>query len=234
MSMIDLNADLGEGFDEVDSALLEVVTSASVACGFHAGGEAEAAAVCRAAAARGVTVGAHVGYRDREGFGRRELGLPATTIGAEAGEQIASLSAWARPAGARVAYIKPHGALYHRASVDGGCAAALVQAALDAGGLAVLGFPGSRLVKQALAAGLAGVAEAFADRGYSADGSLLPRGTPGAVLDQEAAVCQAVRFAANGAARSLCLHADTPGAAVLGRRIRAELEAAGIAIRAFA
>jgi UPF0271 protein len=230
---IDLNADVGEGLDHVDSALLELVTSANVACGFHAGGESAARAACREAAARGVAVGAHVGYRDREGFGRRELGLPAATIEAETAEQIAALSAWVEPVGVRVAYLKPHGALYHRASVDSECAAALVQAALAAGGLAVLAFPGSQVLEHARAAGLAGVEEVFADRGYSPDGSLIPRGDPGALLEEEVAMRQAVRLATEGEARSLCLHSDSPGAAILGRRIRDELEAAGVAIRAF-
>jgi UPF0271 protein len=234
MRTIDLNADVGEGFDDVDRGLLEVISSASIACGFHAGGGSVAEAACREAAARGVAVGAHVGYRDREGFGRRELGLPAATIEAEAAEQIAALSGWAQPVGARVSYLKPHGALYHRASGDAECAAALVRAALAGGGLAVLGFPGSLLLDRAHAAGLVAVPEAFADRAYAPDGSLVPRGAPGAVLDEEAALQQAVRLATEGAASSLCLHGDTPRAASLARRIRDELEFAGNTIGPFA
>ena len=234
MPTIDLNADLGEGFDDADRALLDVVSSANVACGFHAGGEETATALCGAAAARGIAVGAHVGYRDRDGFGRRELGLPVTAIEAEAVEQIALLAEWAEAAGARVAYVKPHGALYHRASVDGDCAEALVRAALAAGGLAMLAFPRSLLLEHAQAAGLDAVAEGFADRGYAADGSLLPRGDPGAVLEPDAAVRQALELARAGGVGSICLHGDTPGAAALGRRIRDGLAAEGFAVAAFA
>ncbi|HZT16057.1 MAG TPA: 5-oxoprolinase subunit PxpA [Gaiellaceae bacterium] len=231
---VDLNADVAEGLDDVDRELLEVVTSANVACGFHAGGEAEARAACELAAARGVAVGAHVGYRDRDGFGRRELGVPAATVEAEALEQIAALSAWAGDVGTRVAYVKPHGALYHRATVDAECAGAIVRAAAAAGGLAILAFPGSQLVARAREAGLAAFDEAFGDRGYAADGSLVPRGSPGAVLDEDAAVSQAVRLAEAGEARSICLHGDSPGAAAIARRVRAGLEAAGFELRAFA
>lgn len=231
---IDLNADVAEGLDDVDRELVGLVTSANVACGFHAGGEAEARAACELAAARGVAVGAHVGYRDREGFGRRELGVPAATLEAEALEQIEALSEWARDAGARVAYVKPHGALYHRATVDAECARAIVGAAAAAGVGAILGFPGSRLVSEARAAGLGAFAEAFGDRGYAPDGSLVPRGSPGAVLDADAAARQAVRLAEAGEARSICLHGDSPGAPVIARRIRDGLEAAGFELRAFA
>jgi len=227
VSEIDLNADVGEGFDDSDRALLEVVTSANIACGFHAGAAEIAVALCRQAVARGVAIGAHVGYRDREGFGRRELGLPASTIESEAAEQIAALSEWAGGADGRVAYVKPHGALYHRASVDPECAAAIVRAA---GELAVLAFPGSQLLA---AAGAAGIPEGYADRAYAPDGSLVARSEPGAVLAEDEAVRQAVRLATAGAVRSICLHGDTPAAGAISRRLRDELDAAGIAIRAF-
>lgn len=232
MATIDLNADLGEGFDEVDRALIELVTSANVACGAHAGGEDVARALCGEAATRGVTVGAHVGYRDRAGFGRHELGLSAAAIEAEAAGQIEALSAWADPA--RVAYLKPHGALYHRASLDAECAAALVRAALGAGVRAVLAFPGSALLEQARAAGLTVAAEGFADRGYGPDGTLVARGEHGALLGVEDAVSQALRLARGGSIDSLCLHGDTGDAATLARRIRAELTSADIELRAFA
>jgi len=231
---IDLNADLGEGLDDVDEALLEVVTSANVACGFHAGGEAAARAVCRSAAARGVAVGAHIGYRDRDGFGRRELGIAPEVVAREAAEQIEALSTWAREEGAQVVYVKPHGALYHRAGADRACAEAIVGAAVDAGGLGVLAFPGSELLAQARTAGLAAVAEGYADRGYRPDGSLVPRGEPGALLAPEDAVRQAVRLAREGVVASLCLHGDTPGAVALARRVRDALAAAGVEVRPFA
>lgn len=220
---VDLNADVGEGFG-ADGELFGIVTSANVACGFHAGDERSMRAACEAAV--GVAIGAHVSYRDRDGFGRRDLGTDTATIEAEAAEQIATLQSIS---GGRVAYVKPHGALYHRASRDDACAAALVAAAAP---LAVLGFPGSRLLARARDAGLVAVAEGFADRGYAADGSLLARGEPGAVLDEEAAALQAVSLASS--VGSLCVHSDTPGAASLARRVRAALDAAGMELRSFA
>jgi UPF0271 protein len=220
---IDLNADVGEGFD-TDLELFGIVTSANVACGFHAGDADTMRAACEAAA--GLAVGAHISYRDREGFGRRELGVDPATIEAEAAEQIALLQ---EASGGRVAYVKPHGALYHRASHDDACAAAVVAAAAPLG---VLGFPGSRLLAHAHDAGLLAVAEGFADRGYAADGLLVARGDPGAMLDEEAAARQAVAVASQ--VGSLCIHSDTPGAAPLARRVRAALEAAGFELRAFA
>jgi UPF0271 protein len=232
VARIDLNADLGEGFAEVDRALLELITSANVACGAHAGGEDVARVLCREAGSRGVAIGAHVGYPDREGFGRRELGLTTAAVESGARDQMAALADWAAPA--RVVYLKPHGALYHRASVDGECAAALVRAALDANVPAVLAFPGSELIEQARAAGLTVAAEGFADRGYAPDGSLLPRGQPGAILREADATRQALQLARRGAIGSLGLHGDTPGATALARRIRDELEAAGIELHAFA
>ena len=139
--VIDLNADVGEGVDG-DLELLAVVTSASVACGFHAGDDSTMRALCEEAVAREVAIGAHVGYRDREGFGRRDLDVAPATVEAETIEQISALESHAAEAGGRVAYVKPHGALYHRASVDGECAAAIVSAlrAVD-DGLAVLAAP---------------------------------------------------------------------------------------------
>jgi len=230
--MIDLNADLGEGFDEVDRVLIELVTSANVACGAHAGGEDIGRALCSEAAARGVAIGAHVGYPDRVGFGRHELGLSAGTIETMTVGQIEALCAWAAPA--RVAYVKPHGALYHRASVDAECAAALVRATVAAGVPAVLAFPGSELLEQARAAGLTVAAEGFADRRYAPDGKPVPRGEPGASLGEDDAVSQALRLARDRSVASLCLHGDGPDAATLARRIRGELASAGIELRAFA
>jgi UPF0271 protein len=225
--VIDLNADVGEGVDG-DLDLLGLVTSASVACGFHAGDAATMRAVCAEAVERGVTIGAHVGYRDREGFGRRALDVPAATVATETVEQIRAL----QDAGGRVAYVKPHGALYHRASVDAECAAAIISA-VD--GLPVLAAPGSALLAQARAAGVEAVTEGFIDRAYAPDGSLVPRGVEGAVLGADDAVRQALTIARDRLdVRSLCLHGDTPGALDLARRVVAELEAAGVELRSFA
>jgi 5-oxoprolinase (ATP-hydrolysing) subunit A len=225
--VIDLNADVGEGV-EGDVELLAFVTSANVACGFHAGDAATMRAVCPEAVERGVAIGAHIGYRDREGFGRRALDVPAGTVAAETVEQIRAL----QEAGGRVAYVKPHGALYHRANVDEECAAAIVSA-VD--GLPVLAAPGSELLAQARAAGVEAVTEGFIDRAYAPDGSLVPRGAEGAVLGVEDAVRQAVTIArVRLDVRSLCLHGDTPGALELARRVVAELEAAGVELRPFA
>ena len=224
--VIDLNADVGEGM-EGDLELLGFVTSANVACGFHAGDAPTMRVVCAEAVERGVAIGAHVGYRDREGFGRRALDVPAATVEAETVEQIRAL----RDHGP-VAYVKPHGALYHRAGVDEECAAAIVSAA---DGLPVLAALGSALLSQARAAGVEAVAEGFADRAYAADGSLVPRGSPGAVLGVEDAVRQALAIARDRLdVRSLCLHGDTPGALELARRVVAELESAGVKLRSFA
>jgi UPF0271 protein len=225
--VIDLNADVGEGVDG-DLELLAFVTSANVACGFHAGDASTMRAVCAEAVGRGVAIGAHVGYRDREGFGRRALDVPAATVEAETVEQIRAL----QEAGGRVAYVKPHGALYHRASVDADCAAAIVSAV---NGLPVLASPGSELLAQARAAGVEAVTEGFIDRAYAPDGSLVPRGTEGAVLGVKDAVRQALTIArVRLDVRSLCLHGDTPGALELARRIVAEFEAADIELRSFA
>lgn len=218
---MDLNADVGEGFD-TDDALLAIVTSANVACGFHAGSAETMRAVCALALERGVAIGAHVSYRDREGFGRRDLDVAPHVVREEAAAQIAALQ---DASGGRVAYVKPHGALYHRGSVDDACAAAIAAAA---GELPLLAFPGSRLLARAGR----GFAEGFADRGYAADGTLLPRGEPGAILDADAAARQAVEVAER--VDSICVHGDSPAAPEIAARVRAALEAAGHEVRAFA
>jgi UPF0271 protein len=224
---VDLNADVGEGL-ATDDELLRIVTSANVACGFHAGDDATMRRVSRLAAGLGVVVGAHVGYRDREGFGRRELDVDPAVIERETGEQLATLQAHGP-----VAYVKPHGALYHRASVDRACAAAIVAAVIAAEGpRAVLAFPGSELVAAALAAGLAAIPEGFADRAYDGAGRLVARSEPGAVLDADAAVRQAVTLA--GEVGSICVHGDSPRAVVLARRVADGLHAAGVELRPFA
>ncbi|XIE77763.1 LamB/YcsF family protein [Streptomyces sp. SBR177] len=249
---IDLNADLGEGFGRWtltdDERLLSVVTSANVACGFHAGDAATMRRVCALAAERGVRIGAQVSYRDLAGFGRRAMDVPAEELAAEVAYQIGALEVFARAAGASVAYVKPHGALYNRVVRDAEQAAAVVSGVLLAApGLPVLSLPGSRLHEAAAAAGLPVVGEAFGDRAYRADGTLLPRGEEGAVLHDPAEVVERsvsmARFGTVDAhcgspvavrARSLCLHGDTPGAVELARRVRSALETAGVRVEAFA
>jgi 5-oxoprolinase (ATP-hydrolysing) subunit A len=250
-AVIDLNADLGEGFGRWrltdDEALLAVVTSANVACGYHAGDPATMRRVCELAAGRGVRIGAQVSYRDLAGFGRRAMDVPPDELAAEVAYQIGALEVFARAAGTAVAYVKPHGALYNRAVGDAEQAAAVVAGVRLAGGLPVLGLPGSRLLAAAAEAGLPAVPEAFADRAYTAAGTLVPRREPGAVVgDEEAVVEQSVRIARDGSvtaatgeavrvsARSLCVHGDTPGAARLAARVRRSLEAAGLRVAAFA
>ncbi|WP_405784348.1 LamB/YcsF family protein [Streptomyces sp. NBC_00859] len=248
---MDLNADLGEGFGQWkltdDDALLSCVTSANVACGFHAGDASVMRRVCDTAAARGVRIGAHVSYRDLAGFGRRPMEVPPGELAAEVAYQIGALRAFADAAGPGVSYVKPHGALYNRAVGDEEQAAAVVEGIrLAGGGLTVLGLPGSQLLAFARRAGLPAVDEAFADRAYTSHGTLVPRREPGAVVQDAAAVVRrAVRMAVDGTvtaadgsrvpagARSLCVHGDTPGAAATARRIRAALEEAGVTVRAF-
>jgi len=233
--VVDLNADIGEGFDD-DAALVALVTSVNIACGFHAGDAQTMRTVCAAAVDGGTVIGAHVSYRDREGFGRRALAVDAETVAAEAGEQIEALQAAALAAGGRVAYLKPHGALYHRASSDEECAAAVVAAAAGArpGPLAVLAFPGSSLLARAREAGLLAVAEGFADRAYAADGTLLPRSEPAATLAADDAARQAVALARGGDVRSICVHGDSADAAARAARVRRALLSAGVELRAFA
>lgn len=231
---IDLNADVGEGIAG-DRELLALVTSASIACGFHAGDTATMHSLCREAATRGVTIGAHVGYRDREGFGRRPLDVPPETVEADTAEQLDALQGIARAEGGRVAYVKLHGALYDRSNRDAECAAAVVRALRAERSPAVLAFPDSQLINQAAAAGLTTAAEGFADRRYAADGTLVSRAEPGAILDEQAAVDQALRLARERQKiRSLCIHGDTPGALALAGRIVDELQAAGIELSPFA
>ncbi|MEU8522186.1 5-oxoprolinase subunit PxpA [Streptomyces sp. NBC_01216] len=251
---MDLNADLGEGFGRWtltdDEQLLSVVTSANVACGFHAGDAATMRRVCELAAARGVRIGAQVSYRDLAGFGRRAMEVPADELAAEVAYQIGALEVFARAAGSRVSYVKPHGALYHRVVHDGEQAHAVAAGVALAGGdarLPVLGLPGSLLHAAAAEAGLPVVPEAFGDRAYTAEGTLLPRGREGAVVTDPARVVERAESLARFGtvtshcgrpvavrARSLCLHGDTPDAVGLARRVRARLEAAGVRVEAFA
>ncbi|MFD5101857.1 LamB/YcsF family protein [Streptomyces albidochromogenes] len=249
---IDLNADLGEGFGRWrltdDEQLLSVVTSANVACGFHAGDAATMRRVCELAAERGVRIGAQVSYRDLAGFGRRSMDVPSAELTAEVAYQIGALEVFARAAGSRVSYVKPHGALYNRVVRDEEQAAAVVDGVLLAGGgRPVLGLPGSRFLDIAAKAGLPVVAEAFADRAYTAEGTLVPRAQENAVVtDPGTVVERSLSMARSGVvtslcgrpvavrARSLCLHGDTPGAVDLARRVRERLEDAGVRVEAFA
>jgi 5-oxoprolinase (ATP-hydrolysing) subunit A len=235
---IDLNADLGEGFGSWrmadDAGLLEIVTSANVACGFHAGDPPTMRRVCALAAQRGVRIGAHVSYRDLAGFGRRYLAVEPAELQDEVTYQIAGLDGMARAAGTRVSYVKAHGALYNRAADDPVHAQALVAGtrAYDQS-LPLLGLPGSVLLQLADEAGTPTVSEGYPDRRYTESGRLVARSEAGSVLSDPTEVsAQAVRLAATGLA-SLCLHGDNPAALELARRTRAGLLAAGHEVRAF-
>ncbi len=248
---MDLNSDLGESFGAWslgdDAAMLEVVSSANVACGFHAGDATTARGVCRLAAARAVAVGAHVGYRDLAGFGRRFVDVDPGTLADEVLYQIGALQAIARAEGTRVSYVKPHGALYNAIVHHEAQARAVVAGVVAAGDeLAVLGLPGSAFLRVAAERGLRTVAEGFADRAYLPDGTLVPRSQPGAVLHDAAAIAaRAVRMAEGEVVAidgstipldvaSLCVHGDTPGAVAIARRVRAALDAASVAVVPFA
>lgn len=252
MSRIDLNADLGEGFGRWtladDRALLGLVTSANVACGFHAGDASTMRSVAHDAVAGGVSVGAHVSYRDLAGFGRRFLDVPAAELADEVVYQVAALDGFARLAGDRVRYVKPHGALYNAVVHHEEQARAVVDAvrAYDPT-LALVGLPGSVVLRRAEEAGLPTVREAFADRGYLPTGELVPRGRPGAVLHDAAQVAARVAelvtsgtvVAVDGTsvrveAASVCVHSDTPGAVGLLAAVRRALEELGVAVQPFA
>jgi UPF0271 protein len=249
---VDLNSDLGEGFGVWtlgdDDALLEVVSSANVACGFHAGDPDILRRVCAVAASRGVVIGAQVGYHDLAGFGRRSLDVEPASLVNDVLYQIGALDAFAREAGTRVRYVKPHGALYNRAVRDEQQARAVVEAvALYDRTLPVLGLPGSALLRLAAEAGLTPVEEAFADRGYTPQSTLVPRNQPGALLHDPAEVAdRVVRMITAGqvtsvdgkdvpvSARSVCVHGDSPGAVAMAVAVRQALLDAGVEIRAFA
>lgn len=221
---LDLNADLGEEVTD-DAALLQLVTSANVACGYHAGTPEIMRQVCAQAARLGVSVGAQVSYADREHFGRRDRDVPAALLTEQVAAQVAVLASIARAEGTAVRYLKPHGALYHRVIDDPEQAAAVLAGSAD---LPVLGMAGGHLLRLAALAGRVTYAEAFPDRGYTPAGRLVPRGEPGALVVGEAAVAdRAVELARGGHVDSLCLHGDTPGAVAHARAVRAALEAAG-------
>ncbi|GAB6984649.1 LamB/YcsF family protein [Nocardioides pyridinolyticus] len=225
--MVDLNADLGEEVTD-DAALLAVVTSANVACGYHAGTPAIMRAVCAEAAARGVAVGAQVSYADRESFGRVARDVPYEVLREQVADQVGTLAAIAGEAGTWVRYLKPHGALYHRVLDDEEQAAAVLAGSDE---LPVLGMPGV-LLTRAVAAGRAVFHEGFPDRGYTAEGRLVPRSEPGALVTDEAAiVAQALVLAET--VDSLCLHGDSPGAVEHATAVRRALREAGVEVRPF-
>ena len=249
---IDLNADLGEALGQWpmgdDDAMLGIVTSANVACGFHAGDPVTTRNTVTAAAARGIAVGAHPSYRDLVGFGRRRMDYAHDELVADIVYQLGALDAFCRLAGTRVTYVKPHGALYNTIVADEAQARAVVEAiAAYAPGLAVLGLPGSAFLRLAADAGLRPVREAFADRAYNPDGTLVSRRLPGSVLhDADAVAARMLRLATEGVmtaidgtefaleADSICIHGDSPGAVEMAATVRRSLEAAGVDLRPFA
>lgn len=251
MVSVDLNADLGESFGHWtlgdDEALLGVITSANVACGFHAGDPATLVRTCALAAERGVAVGAQVGYRDLAGFGRRFIDTTPDDLYADVVYQIGALDAVARTHGTRVRYVKPHGALYNAVVHHRVQAEAVVEAVADLdSSLPLLGLPGSILLELAEESGIACIREVFADRGYTDEGTLVPRGTPGALLhDPDEIAERATRMVVEGViesttgrsvavdADSVCLHGDSTTAVAAARAVRGSLEAAGVTLRAF-
>ena len=248
---MDLNSDLGESFGAWsmgdDAAMLDIVSSANVACGFHAGDPAGILATLKAAQARGVAVGAHVAYPDLIGFGRRAMDVASSDLVADVIYQIGALQGLAQAAGTSIGYVKPHGALYNTIAHDSAQARDVIAAirAVDAN-LALVALAGSPLVRWAQDAGLRVVAEAFADRAYTPQGTLVSRREPGAVLHDSALVAsRMLRLVRDGVveavdgslasvqAQSICVHGDSPGAVAMARAVRAALEADGIAVRPF-
>ncbi|UXA17599.1 LamB/YcsF family protein [Mycobacterium sp. SMC-4] len=248
---VDLNADLGEGFGVWqigdDDAMLDIVTSANVACGFHAGDAATLARTCRSASERGVRIGAQVGYRDLAGFGRRFIDIEPDELIADVIYQIGALQALARAAGSTVTYVKPHGALYN-AIVDHQEQAEAVATAVHATdpGLAVLGLAGSAFLGCAQRLGLRTFSEAFADRAYRPDGRLVSRREPGAVLTDAEQISHRVASmvrdgtvtAIDGSTidihvESVCVHGDSPGAVRIAEAVRRRLIHDGVVVAPF-
>ena len=228
---IDLNSDMGEGAG-ADEALLGVVSSANVACGAHAGDPSVMRRTVRAAKAAGVSVGAHPGFPDLAGFGRREMRMAPAEIEDSVIYQVASLAGLAASEGVALAHVKPHGALYNMAAKDAGMAGAIASAiaAVDRR-LVMVGLPASALERAAEQAGLTFAAEGFADRAYEADGTLVPRANPGALItDPAAAAAGALRMAREGRVRTICIHSDTPGAAAIGAAVRRALDENGVTV----
>ena len=252
MTTIDLNSDLGEGFGHWklgdDDALLEIVTSANVACGYHASDASIMRRVCERAAEQGVAIGAQVGYRDLPGFGRRFIDIEPEALTQDVIYQIGALEAFARVAGSRVSYVKPHGALYNAIVHHEEQAAAVVRALVDYDStLPVLGLPGSAWLRQAEEAGLTVVQEAFADRAYTREGTLVSRRLPGAVLEDADEIAQRCVAMATGEpindveggsltvkAGSICVHGDTAGAVDIARAVKDALTKADVTVAPFA
>lgn len=248
MLKVDLNSDLGESFGVyrigMDAEILRYVTSANIACGFHAGDPLIMEETVRAAKAAGTAVGAHPGFPDLAGFGRRNMACTPTEVKAFVKYQLGALSAFARAEGLPLQHCKPHGALYNMAAGDKALAAAIAEAIADTDGrIILLGLAGSKMIEAGREAGLRTASEVFADRAYQADGSLVPRRLPGAVIrDPEEAIARTVRMVKEGvvaaisgetvpiSADSVCVHGDNPSALAFVRRIREQLEAEGVAV----
>ena len=239
---IDLNSDLGESFGRYtlgdDEALLPLITSANIACGFHAGDPQVMNRTVRAAMRHGVAIGAHPGYPDLQGFGRRRMELTPEEVESCVLYQLGALAAFARAAGAEMTHVKPHGALYNQASEEPPIARAIARAvARFSPSLRLMGLAGSALVAAAVEAGLPSAAEGFPERGYGPGGRLFSRRLPGATIESpEQAADQALRLAREGAAGvpvdTLCIHGDNPNAVLIARAVRARLEENGIEVRA--
>jgi UPF0271 protein len=250
-TLVDLNSDVGESFGRWrlgdDEAVLGLVTSANVACGFHAGDPRTLRVTCEVAARNGVAVGAQVGYRDLAGFGRRFIDVDPLELTDDVLYQIGALEAMAKASGTRVSYVKPHGALYNTAVHHEAQAQAVVDAVLAYDpALPLLGLPGSQLLRLGDEAGLRTVREAFADRGYTGEGTLVPRSEPGALLsDPDEVAARVVRMVTEGEVvavdgttvslepGSVCVHGDSPGAVEMARAVRSGLESAGVTLGAF-
>lgn len=249
---IDLNSDLGESFGAWrmgdDETMLGIVSSANIACGFHAGDPSCILATLKQAAARGIVVGAHVSYPDKVGFGRRNMDVAPQELTADVIYQIGALRGLAKAAGTRVSYVKPHGALYNTIAGDAKQADAVIAGmqAVDPS-LVMLALAGAPIVERCRAAGLAVVEEAFADRAYTPDGTLVSRREAGAVLhDPELVAERMLRLATEGlieaidgstlhlSAQSICIHGDSPGAVAMAARVREQLLAGGVEIKGFA
>jgi UPF0271 protein len=251
MVAIDVNSDLGESYGVWtlgdDAAMLALVSSANIACGFHAGDPSVLRAACALAVHHEVAIGAQVSFPDLPGFGRRHIDMAPDELRDAVLYQLGALDAFAQVAGAEIAYVKPHGALYHATATHRSAAEALVTAAAEYDpSLAILGLPGSELLDAADTAGLESVPEAFADRAYRPDGGLVSRREPGSVLtDPDLVAERAVRIAVDNEvvavdgsivsirARSICVHGDTPGAVGLARAVREALDAAGVGVYRF-
>ncbi|MBX9629263.1 MAG: LamB/YcsF family protein [Burkholderiales bacterium] len=240
---VDLNADVGEGMGD-DAALLDIVTSANIACGLHAGDARTMADTVALCLRRGVAIGAHPSFDDREGFGRRDMNIAPEAARALVLRQIEAVATIAAAAGARLKHVKPHGALYNMAARDPALAGAIAEAVREFdSNLLLVGLAGSALMSAGESAGLRVASEAFADRAYRKDGTLVPRSQPGALIeDADLAVARALDMVRTAAVRSIdgamvavraetiCVHGDTPGAAAMAGVLRAALEDAGVAV----